>query len=49
MMETRSEVDDWLHRYKELTYNLALTNKRVTLELTECENRFSRQYKELEK
>ena len=49
VLETRSEIEDWQARYKKLKYNLALTNKRVTLELTECENRFARQYKELEK
>ena len=49
VMETRSEIEDWQHRYKKLRYNLALTNKRVTLELSECEARFSRQYRELEK
>ena len=45
----RDEVLDWQQRYKQLKYDLALTRKKVSMKLEECNKRFERQYKEIEK
>ena len=45
----RDEVLDWQQRYKQLKYDLALTRKKVAMKLEECNKRFERQYREIEK